>query len=154
MSKRQKVFDEVVEITTREDYDKLKARGIDLLFGNHNLHLDINLRKEIQEEVFGKGNHQRNNQKFYKKAWEGATSTMGMHFCEECHLPLREYSATFVSHILSRGAHPEMAYDLRNYNILCARHHEQWENGDREKMRIWQRNKGIIEQLKKEYGNS
>lgn len=73
------------------------------------------------------------------------------HYCEECMRPLAEYSAVYVSHILTRGANPDMAHDPRNVNILCFRHHAEWENGEREKMRIWAKNQATIEELKKDY---
>lgn len=141
-------------VSTREEYEALKKRGIELLYGEKNLPLDIKLRKELQQELFGRGNHQEANQKFYKLAWEGAASKgMTGHYCQECFKPLKEYSATYISHILSRGAYPEMAYDLRNYNLLCAEHHQQWESGDREKMRIYKRNMKTIEKLKRDYND-
>ena len=56
-----------------------------------------------------------------------------------------------TDNILSRGSHPEMAYDIRNINILCYKHHAQYENGDRESMRIFAKNEIIISELKKEY---
>lgn len=65
--------------------------------------------------------------------------------------PLREYSSVYVSHILTRGAHPDMAHDPRNINILCFNHHNQWENGDRRAMRIYEKNVETIELLKNEY---
>ena len=150
MSRKQVLY-ESYTITSREEYEALKARGIDALFYDKNLRLDIGLRKEIQEEIFGKGNHQRANQKFYRMAWEKSTPRMGSHFCQECHKKLESYSATYISHILSRGAHPEMAYDLRNFNILCADCHMKYDQGEKEKMKIWRRSEVIIRELKKEY---
>ena len=65
--------------------------------------------------------------------------------------PLSQYSAVHVSHILSRGAFPEMAKDPRNFNILCLEHHNQWENGKRESMRINRYNEMIICLLRRDY---
>ena len=66
--------------------------------------------------------------------------------------PLKEYSATYISHILTRGAHPEMAHDPRNINILCFRHHNQWEHATtRRTMRIYRGNLLKVQELKKEY---
>ena len=76
------------------------------------------------------------------------------HYCEECMRPLAEYSAVYVSHILTRGANPDMAHDARNINILCFKHHSMWENGDRENMRIFAKNQLTIEELKKDYGKN
>ena len=149
MSKNRVGYETFV-VTEREDYEALKERGFDLLFGDKNLRLAFPLRKELQEEIFGKGNHQEANQKYYRMAWAHGGNSRG-HYCEECKKPLERYSATYVSHILSRGAHPEMAYDLRNHNILCAECHRKWENGDRESMRIYNHNTAIIKALKREY---
>lgn len=52
---------------------------------------------------------------------------------------------------MTRGAYPEMAHDPRNINILCFEMHNRWENGDRQKMRIYPGNVRVIELLKKEY---
>lgn len=134
-------------IKTREEYEALKARGHDALFWLDALQLDPALRVEIQQEIFGKGNTQKSNQKFYRLAW----NRKDWHKCEECMTKLPEYSATFVSHMLSRGAHPESAYDLRNYNILCPKCHARWENGDRENMKIWQRNNARMRVILKDY---
>ena len=54
-------------------------------------------------------------------------------------------------HILTRGAFPEMAHDARNINILCFEHHSYWENGDRERMRIYPANMRLIELMETEY---
>lgn len=136
-------------VTRREDYEALKKRGIDILFWNKNLVLEHGLRLEIQRDIFGKGNTEKSNIKFYKYAW----SHKDYHVCENCRKHLLNYSATYVSHILSRGAHPETAYDLRNFNILCKECHDKWENPlTREGMNIYNRNKAIIKTLLKEYG--
>ena len=131
-------------ITTRVQYNEERAKGREPLFGNE---MDMDLRKEIQRELFGKGNHSLNNGKFYKWIWAHKP-----HICEECMRPLPYYSATFVSHILTRGAHPEMAYDPRNVNILCKAHHNKWEDATtRFDMRIIAKNNETINQLKKDY---
>ena len=65
--------------------------------------------------------------------------------------PLRNYSAVYCSHILTRGSHPEAAHDARNINILCFEHHNRWENGDRQNMRIYPGNMRLIELMKTEY---
>lgn len=140
------LYDKTI-ISDRSVYEQLKARGVDALFWNRSLELSHPLRIEIQQELFGRGNHQSNNQKFYRYAWGKKQE----HRCEECCRPLPAYSATYISHIQSRGAHPETAYDLRNFNYLCPECHAKWENGDRESMRIWTRNNSIIKTLKKEY---
>lgn len=52
---------------------------------------------------------------------------------------------------MTRGGNPEMANDPRNINILCLEHHNQWENGNRKAMRIYEKNQKIIEELKNDY---
>lgn len=136
-----------IVIDTRELYDYARSRGYEPLTDKRFV-LDINLRVSIQRALFGSGHTPEENQRFYRWCWEHKS-----HICEECMRPLREYSATYVSHILTKGAHPETAHDPRNVNILCFNHHNQWENGNRESMRIYLGNARTIEQLKKEYGS-
>lgn len=108
--------------------------------------MDIRLRVSIQRELFGTGHTPAENERFYRWCWEHYP-----HICAECMRPLRQYSATYVSHIMTRGAHPEAAHDCRNVNILCFSHHSIWENGDRKNMRIYAGNVLTAEQLKQEY---
>lgn len=132
-------------ITTKEEYDYCIQRGIEPLIYDDVFEIDINLRVELQKELFGK-DIKKANQRFFKWIWQHKE-----HVCEECQRPLQFYSATFCSHILSRGAHPEMAHDGRNINILCFEHHNQYEFGNREQMRIFEKNQKTIERLKFEY---
>lgn len=137
---------EPIVIDNREMYDYCKMRGYEPLI-DRRFAMDIHLRVTIQRELFGRGHTPEENEKFYRWCWNHKR-----HICEETMRPLPGYSATFVSHILTRGAHPEMAYDPRNVNILSFEQHNRWENGKRENMRIFASNQLIIEQLKKEYG--
>lgn len=136
---------DAISINTRQEYDYIKERGYEPLI-DRRFDIEIHLRVSIQQELFGKGHTPVENEKFYRWCWEHKP-----HFCEETMRPLRQFSATFVSHILTRGAHPEMAHDPRNVNILCFNCHNRWENGDRESMRIYASNQLIIEKLKREY---
>lgn len=136
---------DAISISTRQEYDYAKGRGYEPLI-DRRFDIEIHLRVSIQQELFGKGHIPAENEKFYRWCWEHKP-----HYCEETMRPLRQYSATYVSHILTRGAHPEMAHDPRNTNILCFAMHQKWENGDRENMRIYASNQLIIEKLKKEY---
>ena len=136
---------EPVTITTRAEYDLCKAHGLEPLV-DRRFAMDIRLRVEIQQEIFGTGHTPQENERFYRFCWEHYP-----HQCAETMRPLKQYSATYVSHILTRGAHPEMAHDPRNVNILCFEQHNRWENGDRRNMRIFAGNQIIIEQLKQEY---
>lgn len=132
-------------IDTREQYDFCKAHGIEPLV-DRRFTMEIRLRVSIQRELFGTGHTPAENERFYRFCWDHYP-----HICAECMRPLRQYSATYVSHIMTRGAHPETAHDCRNVNILCFSHHSVWENGNRKNMRIYQRNLKIVEELKKEY---
>lgn len=136
---------EPIMIDTRELYDYARQRGYEPLI-DRRFALDINLRVSIQLELFGTGHTPEENEWFYRFCWEHYP-----HRCEECMRPLHQYSATYVSHILTRGAHPELAHDCRNVNILCFYHHSVWENGDRQNMRIYRINQLTIEMLKNEY---
>lgn len=138
-------------IIERCEYDYCVAHGYEPLIDIKNFQMDIRLRVEIQREmfghcIFGRGDVPLANQRFYKWVWVHKP-----HYCEETMRPLYNYSATFISHILARGAFPEMAHDPRNVNVLCWRMHERWEHGDRERMRIYAGNMRIIEMLKNEY---
>ena len=134
-----------VRIDTREEYDYCRTLGYEPLV-DRRFAMDIRLRVSVQRELFGTGHTPEENEKFYRWCWDHKP-----HWCEETMRPLRQYSAVYVSHILTRGAHPEMAHDPRNVNILCFEKHAQWENGDRERMRIWRSNQLKIQVLKQEY---
>lgn len=134
-------------IETREEYDYCKAKGYEPLI-DPRFPMDIRLRVSIQREIFGKGHTPEENEKFYRWCWEHYP-----HYCQETMRPLKHYSAAFISHILTRGAHPEMAHDPRNVNILCLEAHNRWENKDRENMRIYLSNQRKIEAIKAEYLN-
>lgn len=141
---------EPIVITERYEYDYCLSKGYEPLIDTR-FSLDIRLRVAIQRElfghcVFGRGDVPVANQRFYKWVWEQKP-----HRCEETMRPLPYYSATFVSHILARGAYPEMAHDPRNVNILCAGMHEMWEHGRRDRMRIYPGNVRLIQLLKNEY---
>lgn len=138
-------------ITERFEYDYCVARGHEPLLDIRNFRLDIRLRVELQREIFGKcvfgrGEVPVANERFFRWIWEHKP-----HRCEETLRPLPYYSATFCSHIMTRGAYPEIAHDPRNINILCFEMHNRWEHGDRENMRIYPGNVRLIELMKSEY---
>lgn len=133
-------------ISERWEYDYIVSRGFEPLLDTNHFRMDIRLRIAIQREKFGTGHTPDENERFYRWVWEHKP-----HYCEETMRPLPNYSATFVSHILTRGANPEMAHDPRNVNILCFEMHNKWENGDRKGMRIYPANLLRIQELKKDY---
>ena len=135
----------IARIDTRAEYDYARSRGFEPLVDRY-FDMDIRLRIEIQRELFGRGHTPEENERFYRWCWEHKP-----HRCEETMRPLRGYSATYISHILTRGAHPEAAHDPRNVNILCYEAHAKWENGKRQTMRIYERNQLTIKTIKADY---
>lgn len=137
-------------ITERWEYDYCVSRGIEPLIDERHIKMEIGLRVKIQRELFGRGEIGKDiaqaNEKFFRWVWEHKP-----HYCEETMKPLPNYSAAFCSHILTRGAFPEMATDPRNINILSFEQHNKWENGNRKEMRIYPGNMKTIEMLKREY---
>lgn len=135
-------------LTTWNEYKFVVERGFCPLLDTKNFKMDIRLRVEVQQETFGRGiiATDEANGKFYRWCWEHMP-----HICEETLKPLKKYSAVYCSHILTRGAYPEIATDPRNINMLCFEAHRRWEVGDRENMRIFQKNLKTIELLKSEY---
>lgn len=145
---------ERIKIDTVEEYNYVKSRGFEPLLYNKYFRVDIKLREQLQRAIFGncvtgRGDIMAANERFFRWIWNNKP-----HYCEECYAPLREYSAVYCSHILSRGAHPDIAWDARNINILCHRHHEQWEVGNRKSMRIYPGNQRIIRELLEDYNIS
>jgi len=108
--------------------------------------IPIRVRVDIQKILFYSKTRAGQMQKFYRWCWKHLQQR-----CEETNTPLQFYSSVFISHIQSRGAHPEKSIDPRNINILIPDAHRQWENGDKESMRIYWRNQRTIIRLNKEY---
>jgi len=141
-----------IYISSIEEYEYCTNRGYNPLLDNR-FSLEISLRIEIQRElfgqcVFGRGDVEKANERFYRWIWKHKP-----HQCEETMKPLHSYSSIYISHILTRGAFPEMAHDPRNVNILCGEMHNLWENGNRSSMRIYQKNVSTIELLTSEYAS-
>lgn len=137
-----------IPINDREEYQFVIQRGYQPLLDYKRFKLDIRLRVEIQRELFGRGriDTMQANERFFQWIWAHKP-----HRCEETLRPLPQYSAVYCSHILTRGAYPEMATDPRNINILCFEMHNKWENGDKKSMRIYPENARLIELMKNEY---
>jgi uncharacterized Zn finger protein (UPF0148 family) len=96
----------------------------------------------------------RNEKKieYYKSMWLLSANKRGECTCENCGMILFEFKPHYISHILSRGAHPKLALHPLNHNILCCglgtnECHEQWEFGDRTSMLIYEKNNKRIEKL-------
>jgi len=141
-------------INTKSDYNLVLGLGFSPLNDWQRFKIDILLRIELQRAIFGHtilgpGNIPQANQRFYHFCWEHSI----VKCCEECQLPLSEYSAVFISHILSRAGYPEMAHDPRNHNLLCGTCHHKWEkdNNSRSLMKIRKKNNRIIRLLNADY---
>ena len=80
---------------------------------------------------------------FYKIIWN-----MRPHICIECKLVLNDFSATYISHIVSKGSHSNLRFNLDNVQVLCASCHRRYETGDREGMRTAKATKEIYDRLK------
>jgi len=109
-------------------------------FLDDNFDMDIKTRVSIQNQMF------KSDAMFYRYCW-----THLPQFCEETGLKLMSYSAKYVSHILSRGAFPEMRFDIRNINILSFEMHKKWESHQKKEMYIYRQNEEKIKLLKYEY---
>ena len=136
---------ERIKIEDWDCYQYAKKRGYEPLIDKRFI-IDIDTRIDIQQRLFGKGHSPEENERFYRYCWD-----IYPHVCSECLKPLRQYSAVYISHIKTRGSHPALAHDCRNVNILCFEHHSMWENGNRERMRIYPGNQRIIEELINDY---
>ena len=135
---------ERIKIESVEEYELALARGYDALLDKR-FDMDIAIRKQVQKSIFGKNNAE-GNRKFYRYCLENLPLV-----CEECGREITFPSPVNVSHILSRGAHPDKSHDPRNVNILCFDCHARWENGDRKNMKIYPKNEKTIETLRQEY---
>lgn len=136
---------ERIKIEDWDCYQYAKKRGYEPLIDKRFI-IDIDTRIDIQQRLFGKGHSPEENERFYRYCWN-----IYPHVCAECCKPLRQYSAVYISHIKTRGSHPALAHDCRNVNILCFEHHSMWENGNRERMRIYPGNQRIIRELLQDY---
>ena len=130
---------DTIKLRTIEEFHELRKHGFNP-FLDEKIEMDIFTRVKIQKEFFKSDNH------FYRFCWDNMN-----HYCEETGLKLRSYSACFVSHILSRGAFPEMRWDMRNINILSLPEHQKWESHKKVDMYIYRKNSLRIQQLKREY---
>lgn len=109
-------------IETLDQYFDEVNKGYNPLFQWTRFAIKFDLRKEIQESIFGKiggsGSVVKANDKYYHWCYENK-----LQICEECVKPLQQYWSGYVSHIITRGGAPEMAHDPRNSRLLCHKCH-------------------------------
>jgi 5-methylcytosine-specific restriction endonuclease McrA len=117
--------DQRIEIRNVDDYLQYKGEWVEPLILSEIFNV-IN-REEIIKTLFPE-NTPENDFRFYQWIWR-----IKPHWCENCGLPLKNYSAIFVSHIKTRGAHTEIRYEPLNANLLCLECHNKWEYGTLEK---------------------
>jgi hypothetical protein len=98
-------------------------------------------KKDILEKVEWKGKkfsskaleQIKKDNEFYKEIWAERE-----HICEECGIHLGDVmNKVFMSHHLTKGSTPTLRYDKKNLNLLCFGCHQNWEFGDKKKMRIY-----------------
>lgn len=83
---------------------------------------------------------------FYNEIWAERN-----HSCEECGRNLGDtWKRYMFSHLITKGAHPDLRYDKRNIVLKCLECHNRWENGDRRNMRVFARYRDTISQMLKE----
>lgn len=136
----------MIELTTRKEYDYVISRGYQPLIDWRRFRICQRLREQIQHDIFGAGDFQQENQKFYQWVWDHSIQV-----CAETGKPLNNYSAVFISHIISRGSDRRMACDPRNVNILSFESHRQWESPRNTTMNIYRGNQLLIRMLKNDY---
>lgn len=87
----------------------------------------------------------REDEDFYKECFDNSE-----HLCEECNTQLpttfRDENGKIIarwrySHIIPKSIAPELRHSLKNINHLCLKHHMEWENGVKERMKIFLKNK-------------
>lgn len=137
----------MIKVQSKTDYEYYRGMGFiplaSLIFD-----IDFKLRIDLQYELFGE-TRPENDIKFYKYAFH-----VKPQICEETDQPLYYYNAKYVSHILTRGAHPTIRHDLRNVNLVIPQIHTIWENeieSQIKDLKIYYRNEQIINILKNEY---
>lgn len=81
---------------------------------------------------------------FYKKCFD-----LSDHRCEECGCQLpnqfsnedgKVIARWRYSHVIPKSIAPNLRHDIRNINHLCIVHHQQWENGNKKQMNIFEKN--------------
>ena len=86
----------------------------------------------------------QDDSKFFHQLWKSKP-----HFCENCSKDLGDdYNPVYFSHILSKGAYPNLRYYIDNINILCFKCHQEWEFGKRKIMPIYTKNLSRIQKMK------
>lgn len=142
---------EKIHITDREEYEYVISRGYQPLLDHRFFTVEFSLRLDLQRELFPQYSRE-NNQRFYRWVWDNWPDQDRK--CQETGIPIEKYNAGHISHLITRGAHPEMAYDGRNVNLLIRQAHEKWERKKAiETMVIWPENQKRMIAMFQDYKN-
>lgn len=122
--------------------------------------LKTNVNSQLKNERLEKRREQiRKDEETYEQVFNSKPP-----FCEECLLngietklntEFRDEENQVIarwqySHIVTKQSEPRLRNNPKNFNRLCLQHHQDWEFSNREKMRIYEPNQKIIEQLRQE----
>ena len=83
---------------------------------------------------------------WYREMWDKRS-----HHCQECGIHLPHFSPMFISHIITKGSYPSLRNHPENWMLYCTQCHQQWEFGERKKMKTYDEAMEIMDRLKKEY---
>lgn len=133
-------------------------RGVLCHSCNQRRKADVYLERQKKRPRFSKKAVQQMGRdvETYMKVWDSRP-----HYCEECGMFLGDHSpreaATqhkyVFSHILPKSVYPRLRHVQENFNLLCLKHHNMWENRVTQKlMNIWVSNKERIVKLLEENG--
>lgn len=106
----------------------------------HCLCLRCNKKRLSKKSTSSKISTSTKNRNFYHKIWKQwlhETYKEEKIRCVECRTELEEYASHHISHILSRGAYPNAAYDEDNVVPMCFHCHKEYEFGERIKMKSY-----------------
>jgi hypothetical protein len=83
--------------------------------------------------------------------WETKRDVQGFAYCAECGCNLGgEFNPYNVAHIISKGSNPAFRCDMRNFILLCADHHNEFDGGKRTEMKVYERTEEIRDKLRNE----
>jgi len=109
-------------------------------------------KEELDNSYFTKKNKEKKVNKikededFYKECFDSCLE----HKCEECGSPLPDkfkddngkvIAKWRYSHIIPKSIHSKLRHVVKNINHLCFDCHQEWENGNKESMSIFEKNK-------------
>lgn len=95
----------------------------------------------------------KEDEHFYEKCFNQSN-----HKCEECGCQLPDFfrdengkvaARWRYSHIIPKSISKDLRHKIENINHLCLKHHMQWENGDKQNMNIYNKNKLIFPEFLK-----